>query len=67
MSWNGGGALDGERTLVALGGNAMTAPDGSATPAAQAAAIEAAMAPVADLVAAGARVALTHGPRRPSA
>ncbi|TDD39453.1 carbamate kinase [Actinomadura sp. KC06] len=61
VSWNGGGALDGERVLIALGGNAMTAPDGSAAPDAQAAAIEAAMGPVADLVAAGARVALTHG------
>ncbi|TDC71396.1 carbamate kinase [Actinomadura sp. GC306] len=47
--------------MIALGGNAMTASDGSATPDAQAAAIERAMAPVADLVAAGARVALTHG------
>ncbi|MEU5992589.1 carbamate kinase [Spirillospora sp. NPDC047418] len=61
MTWNGGGPLGGERILIALGGNAMTAPDGSAAPDAQAAAIEAAMAPVADLVAAGARVALTHG------
>ncbi|MFD0687016.1 carbamate kinase [Actinomadura fibrosa] len=51
----------GERVLVALGGNAMTAPDGSATPAAQAAAVEGAMRPVAALVAAGARVVLTHG------
>ncbi|MFG2013710.1 carbamate kinase [Actinomadura geliboluensis] len=61
MTWNGGGPLDGERILIALGGNAMTAPDGSAAPDAQAAAIEAAMAHVADLAAAGARVALTHG------
>ncbi|MFG2086146.1 MULTISPECIES: carbamate kinase [unclassified Spirillospora] len=64
MSWNGGedgGPLGGERILIALGGNAMTAPDGSATPDAQAAAIERAMGPVAGLVAAGARVALTHG------
>ncbi|GAA0598535.1 carbamate kinase [Actinomadura livida] len=71
MGWNGGDALDGERVggeritgariMIALGGNAMTASDGSATPDAQAAAIERAMAPVADLVAAGARVALTHG------
>ncbi|SFN22158.1 carbamate kinase [Actinomadura madurae] len=60
MTWNGG-TLNGERILIALGGNAMTAPDGSAAPDAQAAAIEAAMDPVADLVAAGARVALTHG------
>ncbi|WP_329093140.1 carbamate kinase [Actinomadura citrea] len=56
-----GGTLGGERILIALGGNAMTAPDGSATPDAQAAAIEAAMTRVADLAAAGARVALTHG------
>ncbi|MFI0445155.1 carbamate kinase [Actinomadura sp. 6N118] len=54
-------SLDGERVLIALGGNAMTAPDGSATPAAQAAAVAAAMEHVADLVAAGAEVALTHG------
>jgi carbamate kinase len=60
VTWNGG-TLDGERILIALGGNAMTAPDGSATPDAQAAAIETAMTHVADLVAAGARVALTHG------
>ncbi|MCQ0020392.1 amino acid kinase family protein [Actinomadura madurae] len=60
MTWNGG-TLNGERILIALGGNAMTAPDGSAAPDAQAAAIEGAMDPVADLVAAGARVALTHG------
>ena len=53
--------LNGERVLVALGGNAMTAPDGSATPEAQRRAIEGAMERVADLVAAGARVALTHG------
>jgi carbamate kinase len=56
-----GDSLDGERILIALGGNAMTAPDGSATPDAQAAAVEVAMRHVAELVAAGARVALTHG------
>ena len=64
MGWNcgeGGGALGGERILVALGGNAMTASDGSAAPDAQKAAIERAMAPVAELVAGGADVALTHG------
>ncbi|MEU5879590.1 carbamate kinase [Spirillospora sp. NPDC047279] len=49
------------RVLIALGGNAMTAPDGSATPDAQKAAVAAAMEHVADLVAAGAQVALTHG------
>jgi carbamate kinase len=51
----------GERVLVALGGNAMTSPDGSATPGAQRRAIEGAMERVADLIAAGARVAITHG------
>jgi carbamate kinase len=53
--------LTGERILIALGGNAMTAPDGSATPQAQERAIGGAMELVADLVAAGAEVALTHG------
>jgi carbamate kinase len=53
--------LNGERVLVALGGNAMTSPDGSATPDAQRRAVEGAMERVADLVAGGARVALTHG------
>jgi carbamate kinase len=53
--------LNGERVLVALGGNAMTSPDGTATPDAQRHAIEGAMKRVADLVAAGAQVALTHG------
>ena len=47
--------------LVALGGNAMTSPDGSATPDAQRQAITGAMERIADLVAAGAQVALTHG------
>lgn len=46
---------------MALGGNAMTSPDGSATPDAQREAVEGAMERVADLVAGGARVALTHG------
>ncbi len=49
------------RVVVALGGNAMIGPDGSATPMAQRHAIAAAMAPVADLVAAGHEVVLTHG------
>jgi carbamate kinase len=53
--------LNDERVLVALGGNAMTAPDGTATPDAQRRAIERAMDHVADLVAAGFQVALTHG------
>ncbi|MQA82254.1 MAG: carbamate kinase [Streptosporangiales bacterium] len=49
------------RVLVALGGNAMTAPDGSARPGDQIAAATVAMERVADLVAAGHDVALTHG------
>ncbi|MDP9396549.1 MAG: carbamate kinase, partial [Actinomycetota bacterium] len=38
------------RVLIALGGNAMTGPDGSAAPDVQRAAVERAMAAVADLV-----------------
>jgi carbamate kinase len=49
------------RTLIALGGNAMTAPDGRARPEDQIAAVGVAMEAVADLVAAGAEVVLTHG------
>jgi carbamate kinase len=49
------------RVLVALGGNAMTGPDGSATPDEQKAAVNEAMEHVADLVAAGTQVVLTHG------
>ena len=49
------------RVLLALGGNAMTAPDGSATPAAQIEAIGVAMRAAARLVAAGHEVVLTHG------
>lgn len=49
------------RVLVAFGGNAMTAPDGSATTADQIAAVTEAMELVADLVAKGYDVALTHG------
>ena len=49
------------RVLVALGGNAMTDPDGGAGPQAQRDAIGAAMEHVADLVAAGHDVVLTHG------
>ena len=48
------------RALVALGGNAMTR-DGLARPQDQIAAIGAAMEPVADLVARGHEVVLTHG------
>jgi len=49
------------RALVALGGNAMTRPDGLARPQDQIAAIGAAMEPVADLVTRGHEVVLTHG------
>ena len=47
--------------LVALGGNAMTGPDGNAAPHEQRHAIMRAMSHVADLVAAGHEVAITHG------
>jgi carbamate kinase len=47
--------------LIALGGNAMTSPDGRARPEDQRAAIEAAMEAVANVVASGAQVVLTHG------
>lgn len=49
------------RIVIALGGNAMTSPDGRATPEDQQAAIRAAAEPIADLVAAGHDVLLTHG------
>lgn len=49
------------RVLVALGGNAMTTADGSARPEDQIAAITDAMGHVAELVAAGHDVILTHG------
>src|SRR5690349_1250631 len=49
------------RALIALGGNAMTGPGGSATPQDQDHAIGVAMAHVADLVAQGVEVVLTHG------
>ncbi|HUW77318.1 MAG TPA: carbamate kinase [Candidatus Nanopelagicaceae bacterium] len=49
------------RLLIALGGNAMTAPDGAARPADQEQAISAAMEHVADLVVEGYEVVLTHG------
>ncbi|MGV9774245.1 carbamate kinase [Streptosporangium sp. NPDC003464] len=51
----------GERVLIALGGNAMTAPDGSASPDDQRRAVEGAMRHVTALIAAGHRVTLTHG------
>ncbi len=49
------------RVLVALGGNAMTAADGGASPEDQIAAAEIAMDAVASLVAAGVDVVITHG------
>ena len=49
------------RVLLALGGNAMTAPDGSASPAAQIEAVGGAMRAAARLVAAGHELVITHG------
>ncbi len=49
------------RAVIALGGNAMTGPDGSATPAAQRSALAVAAAAVAEVVASGVEVVLTHG------
>jgi carbamate kinase len=49
------------RVVIALGGNAMTGPDGSATPGAQRDAIAAAASHIAAVVATGAEVVLTHG------
>ncbi|MGA9345468.1 MAG: carbamate kinase [Nocardioidaceae bacterium] len=49
------------RVLVALGGNAMTGSDGSARVEDQIAAAETAMEAVADLVASGVEVVITHG------
>src|SRR5918911_2657788 len=49
------------RVVIALGGNAMTGPDGSATPAAQRDAIAGAAQHIADVVASGVQVVLTHG------
>jgi carbamate kinase len=49
------------RVVIALGGNAMTGPDGSATPGAQRDAIAGAAQHVADVVAGGAEVVVTHG------
>ena len=49
------------RVLIALGGNAMTAADGRARPEDQIAAIGRAAEPIADVVASGAEVVLTHG------
>jgi carbamate kinase len=49
------------RILLALGGNAMTSPDGKARPEDQIAAAKQAMEAVADLVAQGVDVVITHG------
>ncbi len=49
------------RVVIALGGNAMTAPDGSARADDQRVAVEGAMRHVAAIVAAGHQVVLTHG------
>ena len=49
------------RALIALGGNAMTGPGGSATPVDQDNAVSSAMEHVADLIASGVEVVLTHG------
>src|SRR5947209_7394056 len=51
------------RVVIALGGNAMTAADGSATPAAQRTALAAAAGHIAAVVSTGAAVVLTHGNR----
>jgi carbamate kinase len=53
--------VDSRRAVIALGGNAMTGPDGSATPAAQQAALAVAAGAIAEVVAAGVEVVLTHG------
>ncbi len=49
------------RIVIALGGNAMTGPDGRADPEDRRRAVEQAAGPVADLVVAGHEVVLTHG------
>jgi carbamate kinase len=49
------------RVVIALGGNAMIGPDGSATPRAQRDAIAQAAQHVADVVSTGVEVVLTHG------
>jgi carbamate kinase len=49
------------RVVIALGGNAMTSPDGRARPEDQLAAIARAAEPIADVVASGVEVVLTHG------
>ena len=49
------------RMVIALGGNAMTSPDGHARPEDQQAAVTEAAGPIVDLVLAGHEVLLTHG------
>jgi carbamate kinase len=49
------------RVVIALGGNAMTSPDGLAAPADQIAAVTRAAERIADVIAAGFDVLLTHG------
>ena len=49
------------RVLVALGGNAMTSPDGLARPEDQVAAVRRAATRIAEVVATGAEVVVTHG------
>lgn len=49
------------RVLVALGGNAMTSPDGLARPEDQTAAVQRAAQRIAEVVATGAEVVITHG------
>src|ERR687889_652918 len=49
------------RIVIALGGNAMTGPDGRAEAEDQRRAVEQAAGPVADLIRAGHQVVLTHG------
>lgn len=55
------GSVPRVRVLIALGGNAMTSPQGNARPEDQRAAITLAMEEVADIVASGTQVVLTHG------
>lgn len=54
-------ATVGERVLIALGGNAMTGPDGSASAEDQRTAVEEAMRHVRAILDAGHQVILTHG------
>lgn len=49
------------RVVIALGGNAMTSPDGAARPADQQAAVARAAPPIVELILAGHQLVLTHG------